>query len=64
MLRQALSSADAVIDACRGAKVRLCYAENWVYAPPVQKARRLLAAAEGPSCAWWARRATPARMRR
>jgi len=48
MLRLALSSADAVIDACRGAKVRLCYAENWVYAPPVQKARRLLATAGGP----------------
>jgi len=48
MLGQALSSADAVIAACREARVRLCYAENWVYAPPVQKARRLLAASDGP----------------
>jgi predicted dehydrogenase len=48
MLRQALASADAVIAACRDAGVRLCYAENWVYAPPIQKARRLLAAAGGP----------------
>ena len=48
MLRQALASADAVLAACREAKVRLCYAENWVYAPPVQKARRLLTAAGGP----------------
>ena len=48
MLRRALASADAVLAACREAKVRLCYAENWVYAPPIQKARRLLAASGGP----------------
>ena len=48
MLRRALASADAVLAACREAEVRLCYAENWVYAPPVQKARRLLTAAGGP----------------
>jgi predicted dehydrogenase len=48
MLRTALASADAVIDACAMSRVRLCYAENWVYAPPIQKARRLLAASGGP----------------
>jgi predicted dehydrogenase len=48
MLRAALASADGVIDACRAAAVRLCYAENWIYAPPIQKARRLLAAGGGP----------------
>jgi predicted dehydrogenase len=48
MLARALASADSVIGACRDAGVRLCYAENWVYAPPVQKARRLLTAAGGP----------------
>jgi predicted dehydrogenase len=48
MLRAALASADEVIAACRDAGVRLCYAENWVYAPPIQKARRLLTAAGGP----------------
>jgi predicted dehydrogenase len=48
MLRSALASADAVLQACAQAGVRLCYAENWVYAPPIQKARRLLAAAGGP----------------
>jgi predicted dehydrogenase len=48
MLEAALGAADALIGACRAAGVRLCYAENWVYAPPVQKARRLLAAAGGP----------------
>jgi predicted dehydrogenase len=48
MLRSAVVSADAVLQACAQAGVRLCYAENWVYAPPIQKARRLLAAAGGP----------------
>lgn len=48
MLERALASADHVIAACRDAGVRLCYAENWVYAPPIQKARRLLTAAGGP----------------
>ena len=48
MLRGALASADAVLAAVRAAGVRLCYAENWVYAPPIQKARRLLAASGGP----------------
>ena len=48
MRRQALAAADGVLGACRNAGVRLCYAENWVYAPPIQKARRLLAASGGP----------------
>ncbi len=48
MLREALAAADTVIAACRDARVRLCYAENWIYAPPIQKARRLLAASGGP----------------
>jgi predicted dehydrogenase len=48
MLEAALASADQVIAACRAAGVRLCYGENWVYAPPVQKARRLLTASGGP----------------
>jgi predicted dehydrogenase len=48
MLKAALVNADSVIAACRGAGVRLHYAENWVYAPPIQKARRLLAASGGP----------------
>ncbi len=48
MLQGALAAADAVLGACRTAGVRLCYAENWVYAPPIQKARRLLTAAGGP----------------
>jgi predicted dehydrogenase len=48
MLVRALAAADEVLAACAAAAVRLCYAENWVYAPPIQKARRLLAASGGP----------------
>ena len=48
MLRRALASGDEIIAACREAGVRLCYAENWVYAPPIERARRLLTAAGGP----------------
>jgi predicted dehydrogenase len=48
MLHRALASGDEIIVACREAGVRLCYAENWVYAPPIQRARRLLTAAGGP----------------
>ena len=46
---------DWVMDQCRyiemelaNAGVRLMYAENWVYAPAVQKARRLIEAGSGP----------------
>jgi len=48
MLKRAMTSADALVQACRAATVHLCYAENWVYAPAIQKARRLLAASGGP----------------
>jgi predicted dehydrogenase len=48
MLTRALAGADEVLAAAASARVRLCYAENWVYAPPIQKARRLLAASGGP----------------
>jgi len=43
----ALANADRAIAACRRAGVRLLYAENWVYAPGIQKARRLLEHAGG-----------------
>jgi predicted dehydrogenase len=41
MLEAALRNADAVLDACRENRVTLGYAENFVYAPPVAKLRRL-----------------------
>ncbi|HEV8674284.1 MAG TPA: Gfo/Idh/MocA family oxidoreductase [Methylomirabilota bacterium] len=47
MLDAALQNADAILDACRRNRVTLGYAENFVYAPPVAKLRRLLAASGG-----------------
>jgi predicted dehydrogenase len=42
MLETALATADSVLDAVTRAGVTLCYAEDFVYAPPVAKVRRLL----------------------
>lgn len=47
MRRGALASADRAIASCQRAGVRLLYAENWVYAPGIQKIRRLLERAGG-----------------
>ncbi len=47
MREGALQNAEAVRAAVRRAGVRFCYAENWVYAPPIAKMRRLIAASKG-----------------
>jgi len=47
MLAVALANADAVLEAVAKAGVTLCYAEDFVYAPPVAKLRRLLGASGG-----------------
>jgi len=47
MLALALANADAVLEAVAKAGVTLCYAEDFVYAPPVAKLRRLLDASGG-----------------
>ncbi|WP_375583958.1 Gfo/Idh/MocA family protein [Cyclobacterium xiamenense] len=43
----ARNNAEAVRKAVRANKVIFCYAENWVYAPPIVKMRRLIAASRG-----------------
>ena len=40
-------NAEAVREAVRRHGVTFCYAENWVYAPPIDKMRRLIAASQG-----------------
>ena len=40
-------NAEAVRDAVRANKVLFCYAENWVYAPPIVKMRNLIATSKG-----------------
>ncbi|HXU90376.1 MAG TPA: Gfo/Idh/MocA family oxidoreductase [Methylomirabilota bacterium] len=47
MLETALRNSDAVLEAVAKAGTTLCYAEDFVYAPPVAKLRRLLDAAGG-----------------
>ena len=47
MLAETLRNADAVLDACQRNRVTLGYAENFVYAPPVAKLRRLIAQSGG-----------------
>ena len=43
----AVRNAESVRDAIKAAGVRLCYAENWIYAPPIDKMRRLIAKTKG-----------------
>src|SRR6185369_2786401 len=40
-------NAEAVRAAVKRSGVKFCYAENWVYAPPIDKMRRLIAASKG-----------------
>jgi predicted dehydrogenase len=47
MLRAAVANADAMVAAAERARVHLMYAENWVYAPSIAKAERLIAASGG-----------------
>ena len=47
MLEGALRHADLVLEAVTRAGVTLCYAEDFVYAPPVTKLKRLAAASDG-----------------
>jgi predicted dehydrogenase len=47
MFAEAMKNADAVVEACHRNKVTMGYAENFVYAPPVAKLRRLMDASGG-----------------
>jgi len=40
-------NAEAVRESVRRNGVKFCYAENWIYAPPIEKMRRLIAASKG-----------------
>src|SRR5262249_34130910 len=42
LLRDALGSADRMLEAARRRGVVLAYAENWIYAPAVQKEREIV----------------------
>jgi len=47
MLREALASCDRILAAARQAGKKICYAENWVYAPAIEKEREILAKSGG-----------------
>ncbi len=47
MREGARRNAEAVREAVRRNGVRFCYAENWVYAPPIVKMRNLIAVSKG-----------------
>ena len=48
MLAVATEDARAMWEAARRGGVRLLYGENWIYAPSLARARRLLSASQGP----------------
>ncbi len=43
----ARDNANAVRETVRRNGIKFCYAENWVYAPPIDKMRRLIASSKG-----------------
>jgi predicted dehydrogenase len=47
MLREAMASADRMLEAAQKSQRQVCYAENWVYAPAIQKEREILAKSGG-----------------
>jgi len=47
MLREALASCDRILAAARESGKKICYAENWVYAPAIEKEREILAKTGG-----------------
>jgi predicted dehydrogenase len=42
MLREAMASCDRILAAAKAGEKTVCYAENWIYAPAVQKEREIL----------------------
>jgi predicted dehydrogenase len=47
MLREAVANCAAVVNAIKQSKVKFCYAENWIYAPPVAKLKNLIRVSQG-----------------
>jgi predicted dehydrogenase len=47
MLNEAVGSARRIIAAALKSKKKLCYAENWIYAPSVQKEAEVIAKTKG-----------------
>ncbi len=42
MLREAMASCNRILEAAKSSGKTVCYAENWIYAPAIQKEREIL----------------------
>jgi predicted dehydrogenase len=47
MVREATASCERILAAAKASGKRVCYAENWVYAPAIQKEREIVAKSGG-----------------
>lgn len=47
MLERAVEDAEAMVDVCRRAGVRLFYGENWIFAPSIRRAAEMAGAGRG-----------------
>ncbi|MBI5966392.1 MAG: Gfo/Idh/MocA family oxidoreductase [Deltaproteobacteria bacterium] len=47
MFSQAMANCEVVASALKTSKVKFCYAENWIYAPPVVKLKSLIKVSQG-----------------
>lgn len=47
MFQEALANCQAVAKAIGESRIKFCYAENWVYAPPVTKLKNLMRVSQG-----------------
>ncbi len=47
MLKEALKGCDRIIQSVRNNRVKLMYAENWIYSPAFEKLKRLMKSSEG-----------------
>jgi predicted dehydrogenase len=47
MLQEAVASCTRILEAAKASGKRVCYAENWIYAPAVNKEREILARSGG-----------------
>jgi len=51
MLREATASCRRILDAAKATGKKVCYAENWIYAPSIQKEREIVASS-GAQILW------------
>jgi len=47
MFSQAMANCEAVSSVLKTSRVKFCYAENWIYAPPVVKLKNLIKVSQG-----------------